>query len=91
MREKTVERALCDKVKERGGRCIKLTSEKGLPDRLVVLPGNKIAFIETKTRGGRLSAIQISTHARLKKIGCFIYVIWETKEIEGILNEIQTA
>ena len=53
MREKDVEQKLVKAVKLAGGLCIKFTSPgfDGAPDRLVLLPFGRIAFIELKVPG----------------------------------------
>ena len=47
MREKEVEQTLVKAVRKAGGFCIKFTSPvfDGVPDRLVLLPKGRIAFI----------------------------------------------
>ena len=53
MREKTVEAKLVKAVKSMGGLAPKFISPglDGVPDRLVLLPGGKLAFIELKAPG----------------------------------------
>ena len=50
MREKTIEKKLADAVKGRGGLAPKFTSPgfDGMPDRIVLLPGGRMAFVEVK-------------------------------------------
>ena len=50
MREKTIEAKLVQAVRTKGGLAPKFTSPglDGVPDRLVLLPGGRIAFIELK-------------------------------------------
>ena len=59
--EKDIERALVEKVKKRGGYCLKWVCPgwTGVPDRIVLLPGGKVVFVELKRpKGGRLSPMQ---------------------------------
>lgn len=53
MREKQVETKLVTETKSMGGLAPKFISPglDGVPDRLVLLPGGKIAFIELKAQG----------------------------------------
>lgn len=53
MREKTIEAKLVQAVRTKGGLAPKFTSPglDGVPDRLVLLPGGRIAFIELKAPG----------------------------------------
>ena len=60
MREKEVEQALVRSVRKAGGLCMKFTCPgmDGVPDRLVLLPFGKCAFVELKEQiGGVLDAI----------------------------------
>lgn len=60
MRERTIEGKLVRRVREMGGLCYKFVSPNnpGVPDRLVIMPGGKVIFVELKTESGRLSAMQ---------------------------------
>ena len=53
MREKAIEAQLARAVKKVGGMCPKFVSPgtDGMPDRLILLPGAKIAFVEVKAPG----------------------------------------
>ena len=53
MREKIIEQHLVMAVKNSGGIAPKLVSPgfDGMPDRLVLLPGGKIGFVEVKAPG----------------------------------------
>lgn len=49
-----------------GGYTVKLApTEAGIPDRLVIFPGNRLYLVELKAEGGRLSPIQQVLHQRL--------------------------
>ena len=56
MRENEIERRLAVSVKEMGGMAVKFVSPglDGVPDRIVLLPGGKAAFVELKAPGKRL-------------------------------------
>jgi hypothetical protein len=58
MLEKSVEAYLVAEVAKRGGLCIKLNPKgyKGIPDRLVVLPGGWLMFAELKRPKGGVTA-----------------------------------
>ena len=57
MREKTIERKLTLMVKKRGGICPKFVSPgyDGMPDRIVLLPGGHMAFVEVRVVIERVS------------------------------------
>lgn len=59
MREIDIELALVHSVRKADGLCLKFTcpSMNGVPDRLVLLPGGKCAFVELKAPGKKTEAI----------------------------------
>ena len=60
MREKIVENHFVWAVERIGGKTYKFTSpgRKGVADRIACLPDGSTWFVELKTKGGRLSALQ---------------------------------
>ncbi len=71
MRESTIEKRLITAVKSRGGLCIKLPARwyRGIPDRLVLLPGARVIFIELKRPGGTTSKHQLMWSNLLSRLG----------------------
>ena len=69
MLEKQVENYLKSEIKKRNGECIKLFGIAGLPDRMVLLPGGVIAFVELKRPGERPRPIQKWWLKRLSLLG----------------------
>lgn len=61
MREREVERRLVTAVKKRGGLAPKFTSPglDGVPDRLVLLPDGRLAFVEVKAPGQKMRPLQL--------------------------------
>lgn len=86
MLEKNVERKLIETVKKMGGECVKWVSpaSRGWPDRIVLLPGGKVVFVEVKTDTGKLSELQKSRMALLEKLGMTSLTIYGIKDIEKI-------
>lgn len=84
--EKSVEQYLRKKVTENGGLCIKQNSEAGVPDRLVLLPDGRHAFVEMKRPGGRLSAVQKEYHRRLRGMRHAVWVLWNYKEVDEFID-----
>ena len=92
MRERELEKQLIDEVKKRGGLCEKWVSGTvGWPDRIVILPDGKVAFVEVQRPGEKPRAIQVHRHKQLRKLGMAVYVLDATDQIGGILDGIQTA
>lgn len=80
--EKDTEAFLRDEVKALGGRSYKWVSPgcSGVPDRIVILPGGQIVFVETKSEGKTSSAQQRKRQAELRALGCNVYADVDTKE-----------
>ena len=93
MREKTIERKLVQAVKAMGGIAPKFTSPgfDGMPDRLVLLPNGKFAFVEVKQYGENPRPLQESRHGLLRRLGFRVYVLDDGAQIGGILDEIQST
>ena len=83
MREKGIEQKLVKAVKAAGGIAPKFVSPgyDGMPDRLVILPGGRIAFVEVKAPGKRPRPLQVSRHKMLKRLGCMVFVLDDVSEI----------
>ncbi len=77
MREKVIEQHLKKKIQARGGLCYKFTSpgSQGVPDRLVLMPGNRTYFIEVKAPGKRLTPLQAAVRRRIEYRGHWVFVV----------------
>lgn len=77
MNEKYIEQHLVAHIRNKGGLCIKLLSNHftGLPDRLCLLPGGALIFVETKATGKTPRPRQIIVHSQLRKLGFRVEVI----------------
>ena len=93
MREKVIEQQLVEAVKNAGGLCPKFVSPgfDGMPDRIVLLPGSKAAFVEDKTPGKKPRPLQLKRHDQLRRLGFQVYVLDRADQIGGILHGIQTT
>ena len=93
MREKTIEQKLNTDAKKRGGLALKFISPSfdGMPDRIVLLPGGHIAFVEVKAAGKKPRPLQRARLKLLMKLGFKAYVLDDISQIGGILDEIQTS
>jgi len=90
MREKTLERKLVEAVKSMGGIAPKFISPgfDGMPDRLVLLPMGRIAFVEVKRHGEKPRPLQESRHGMLRRIGFKVYVLDDVGRIQQILKQM---
>ena len=90
MRERQIEQKLVKAVKAAGGIAPKLTSPgfDGMPDRMVLMPGGRIGFVEVKAPGEKPRPLQLSRHRLLRRMGFKVYVLDGAEQIEIILQEI---
>lgn len=88
--EKDIERKLVVAARAAGGICPKFVSPgwNGAPDRLVLMPGGRIAFVEVKAPGKKPRPLQAARHEQLRKLGFQVYVLDDPEQIENIIREI---
>lgn len=90
MREKDVEIYLRDEVRKAGGKAYKFESpgNDGVPDRLVIFPGNRIYFVELKAQGKKPRPLQIKQMRDLASFGCDVRVIDSIELVDQFLKEV---
>lgn len=93
MREKTVEQKLVSEVKKAGGICPKWVAPgfDGVPDRIAMFPGGRVAFVEVKAPGEKPRPLQAARHELLRRLGFRVYVLDEIEKIGGMIDEIRTT
>lgn len=93
MLESTIERKLVEAARKRGGLALKFVSPgtDGVPDRIVLLPRGKLAFVELKAPGKTLRPLQVRRKEQLEALGFSVYCVDGVEQIGGILDEIQGA
>ena len=93
MREVSVENKLRLEAKKRGGLAVKFVSPglDGVPDRLVLFPGGRLAFVEVKAPGKKMRPLQEKRAEQLRELGFLVYCLDRKEMIGGILDEIQSA
>lgn len=91
MRERHIEQLLCRAVKKKGGIAPKLVSPgfDGMPDRLLLFPQGRVAFVEVKAPGAKPRPLQIARHRLLVKLGFMVYVIDDETQIQPLINDIR--
>lgn len=88
-KEASIEDYLRSSVERLGGVCIKLSPVglRGVPDRLMVLPGPRVVFVELKRpKGGVISALQHWWRSRLTSLGCEHHFIKTRAEVDALLE-----
>ena len=93
MREKQIEQKLVRAVKNMGGIAPKFVSPgfDGMPDRIVLLPGGHIGFVEVKAPGEKPRPLQLSRHGLLRRLGFKVFVLDDEQQIGGLLDEIRAT
>ena len=93
MREKTIEHKLTIAAKNMGGIALKFVSPgfDGMPDRIVLLPGGHIGFVEVKAPGEEPRPLQLSRHGLLRRLGFKVFVLDDEQQIGGLLDEIRAT
>ena len=87
MLEKKIEQKLVKAVKKEGGLCPKFVSPgmDGMPDRLILMPGGRMAFVELKAPGKRPRPLQIHRHRQLQKLGFDTFVLDRAEDIPCLM------
>lgn len=90
MREKEVEQQLRNEMKKHGGIALKFTSPgfDGMPDRLLLFPNGRVAFVELKAPGKKPRTLQLARHRLLRKLGFKVFVIDAKEQIGDVIDEI---
>ena len=91
MREESVETHLFRKVKAARGLCIKLSplGVVGIPDRLVLLPGGRLAFVECKKpKNGRVARLQVFWCDKLRAMGFRSVFVWTKDDVDELMETL---
>lgn len=90
--EKDIERKLRCIVEAHGGMCVKWVCPgwAGVPDRICLLPGGRVFFVETKRpKGGRISKRQEWWHRRLTRLGFRAGFVFDNDDLEAFKNTLE--
>ena len=89
--ENEVEGHLRRRVEKAGGVCVKFLPDfaRGLPDRIVLLPGGVLVWVETKRpQGGVLSPVQKVQHVLLRRLGQRVEVVWTKDQADALIDSL---
>jgi hypothetical protein len=78
------------RVKEIGGVAYKFVSpsNRGVADRLVVLPQGVVWFVEVKKENGRLSTLQNIFIAEMQRLQQNVRVVWSKEDVDQLIKEM---
>ena len=90
MREIEIEKKLSLEAKKRGGLAVKFVSPNfdGMPDRILLMPDGKVAFVEVKAPGKSPRPLQIARHKLLRRLGFIVFVLDDESQIGGIFDAV---
>ncbi len=90
--EKIVERYLRRRVQDAGGVAMKFVSpgRSGVSDRIVVLPGGQVWFVEVKQAGGKLTVLQQHFAAMIQELGANYVCLWSKEEIDEWIASLRS-
>lgn len=91
--EKDIERWLGNQLKKLGCIYMKFVSpgNDGVPDRIVVLPGGAVIFVELKATTGKLMANQRVQISRLRKQGAIVFVLTGKLDAKLFVEDMERA
>lgn len=86
MQEKQIEHALVEMIQAHGGLCLKWVCPgwAGVPDRICLLPGGLIIFVELKKPGGRIAARQEWWQDKLTALGFVHFYVFGDFDIAAL-------
>ena len=91
MRERDIEKRLVREIRAMGGEAFKWVSpgNDGVPDRIVMLPGGIVVFVELKADRGRLAGVQRVQIRRIQRWGQEVVVVQGMDELEEFLARMR--
>lgn len=91
LEEQKIESYLKKQIELIGGKAYKFISPgvSGVPDRIVIIPGGHIYFIELKAPGQKLRPIQEVRKAQLEALGCDVRVVDSKEKTDLFIEEVE--
>ena len=89
-RERDIESGLRKQVERMGGKFMKFTSpgNDGVPDRIAILPGGRVWFVELKRESEIPTGIQKWQMVHLRKLVCIVELITGKQEARAWIREV---
>ncbi len=91
LNEKLLEKKLREKIKNLGGLALKFLPLYwiGAPDRIVLMPGAKVYWLETKSTGDKLLPRQKTRRKQLEKLGFKVFKIDSQHDLDMFFKEVK--
>ena len=89
--EKAIEKYLTGQAEANGLLCLKYSNSNmvGYPDRLLVLPGGSVIWVELKSKGRKPTKIQQIRMSELTGMGHLVKVIDNKADIDELIKTIK--
>jgi hypothetical protein len=93
MKEKIVENHFIWAVERIGGKTWKFTSpgRKGVSDQIACLPDGSTWFVELKTKGGRLSALQKMFMSDMTMLHQRYACLWTKEQVDEWIKSVSSV
>lgn len=91
MLERDIEKLLVSGVKTLEGVAYKFVSpgNAGVPDRIVLLPGGIVEFVELKTSTGKPTSLQLRQAERICRLGCSVHILYGKAGVKQFLEDVE--
>lgn len=89
--ESQLEEKFCKKIKKIGGMALKFMSpgRAGVPDRIILMPGGKIYFVEMKSSNGPVNPIQEYIFEKFEELGFKVHILNSENSVKKFLEKIE--
>lgn len=90
MQESALEKRFRLEIEKRGAKALKFISpnKRGMPDRLILIPGGQAVFAELKAPGKSLKPLQRKRAAELQALGFKVCKINSVEDIQAFIQEV---
>lgn len=90
-RERAIEARLVEEAEKLGLLCVKFDpgNMAGMPDRLLVLPGARVIWVEIKADRGVLSDLQMLRHVQLQAMGHEVAILRGPAQVREFIADLK--
>lgn len=88
--ESSIEKKLKREIDRLGGKALKFTSPgmAGVPDRIVLLPGGQVFFVELKAPGQKMRPLQLKRQRELEALGFTVKCLDQIEAVDEFIREV---